>query len=134
MLSTLNRWVSTHKRSFSLFALIGGTTAILHLLLFSLLWTWLAFNYLVAVSIAYCAGVLVHFTLNRRFTFRSHGKNLSKHLKKYLTVTAFNFVVTLMIVNFIVKVLLLSPYWGVIFSIGATMMVGYILGRNWVFK
>lgn len=94
----------------------------------------MALNYLVAVAIAYCLAVFVHFTLNRRFTFRSHGKNLSNHLKKYLLVTAFNFVITLLIVNFIVKVLLLSPYWGVIFSIGATMMVGYILGRNWVFK
>ncbi len=134
MLSTLNRWVNTHKRSFTIFALIGGSTAILNMLLFSLFWTWLAFNYLIAVSIAYCLAVFVHFTLNRRFTFRSQGKNLSDHLKKYLLVMAFNFAVTLLIVNLCVKVLLLSPYWGVIFSIGATMLLGYSLGRNWVFK
>jgi putative flippase GtrA len=134
MLTTLNRWLDVHKKTFSLFVLTGATSAAVNIGLFAVFWSWLRFNYLVAVTLAYGFAVIVHFNMNRRLTFRCHGANFSSHLTKYIIMLTINFMITLLIVNFTVKGLHWSPYWSVVVSIGVTMMISYYLARNWVFK
>ena len=90
-------------------------------------------NYKIAVSIAYLASVLTHFIANRRFTFQSHGHNLWPHIAKYCSLVVINYLITLAVVHIIVVELFLSPYLGIVGSIIATVLVGFLLAKLWVF-
>jgi putative flippase GtrA len=134
MLATLNRLLIINKKSFFIYMLTGGMTAVLYLGLFSFFWRWMGMSYLLGVTLAYSIAVLFHFSVNRRYTFQRHGSNLTGHVKKYSVLLIINLIITLLVVNFSVKVLLLSPFIGAVFSIAVSMLVGYILARYWVFK
>jgi putative flippase GtrA len=134
MLTTLSQLFDTHKKTFFSFAIVGALATVLNLGLFSFFWEGLSLNYLTAVGMAYVLTVVFHFNVNRRFTFRSHAANLAIHAKKYLVMVLLNFVLTLLIVRFCVEVLQLSPYFGTAASIGATVCVGYVMAKFWIFK
>ena len=122
------------KRTFLFYCLAGGLSALVYFCFFSLLWQMIHMNYKIAVSIAYVMSVVVHFTMNRRLTFRGHGKNLRKHLMKYSVMILINYLITMLVVHMVVEKIHLSPYFGVVAAIGATVMSGYLMAKYWVFK
>lgn len=117
----------------SKFLTVGALSAVINFTAFAFLWNLIHINYQVAVSISYILSVIFHFTANRRFTFKSHGRNLHKHLIRYLVMATINYLLTLLVMHVVVEIFKFSPYFGVIASIGATVSVGYILARSWVF-
>lgn len=130
----LYQFLSAHKRSILSFLIVGALSAVVNFSSFGLLWNWLGLNYQIAVTIAYILSVIFHFVANRRFTFQSHGTHFFRHLPKYAVMILINYLITLLIVRISVEILHLSPYIGIILAIGATVNIGYLLSRFWVFR
>lgn len=120
-------------RALSLFLTVGALAAVVNFSSFAFLWNLVHINYQISVSISYILSVIFHFTANRRFTFKSHGRDLHKHLIKYLAMVSTNYLITLAVMYIVVEIFKLSPYIGVVASIGTTVGVGYILAKFWVF-
>ncbi len=134
MINQTLQYIFTNKRSIASFLTVGALSAIVYFSVFSLLWKVLEVNYNIAITIAYILSVIFHFNANRYFTFKSHGKKILQHLIKYFIMLLFNYAVTLVIVYIIVEHLYLSPYLGIVISIGTTMNTGYLLSRYWIFQ
>lgn len=116
------------------FCCVGALSAAVYLITFTLTWKICALNYKIAVTIAYFASIICHFTANRRFTFQSHGADLIQHLLKYSVMVAINYLITLAVVHVIVEDFGWSPFIAVIISIGSTVFTGYAMAKFWVFK
>ncbi|OGT34308.1 MAG: hypothetical protein A3C44_07555 [Gammaproteobacteria bacterium RIFCSPHIGHO2_02_FULL_39_13] len=116
------------------YCLIGGLSATVYFGVFALFFQGFHVHYQLAISFAYIMSVITHFTMNRYFTFAVNGKNLQKHIVKYVVMVMVNYVITMTIVYFIVSELQCSPYFGMVSAIGVTVLSGYMMARYWVFK
>jgi putative flippase GtrA len=128
------QFLITNKKSLLIFIIIGTLSAIINFSVFTVLWKFIGVHYQAAVSIAFMTAVVFHFLSNRRFTFESHGSDFFRHLKKYSLVTLINYIITMLIVRFTVEILHLSPYLGIVFSIAATLVVGFLMGKFWIYQ
>lgn len=122
------------RRTAFFYCLAGGLSAVAYFLLFSILWQEFHINYKISISIAYIISILVHFTMNRKVTFQHHEKNIHRQLPKYSAMVLINYLITMLVVHIIVIDFNLSPYFGVIFGIGLTVLSGYLMSKYWVFK
>ena len=122
-----------HKKSMSIFIMVGLLSAMVYFGSFTVFFKGLHCNYKVSVVIAYVMSVMVHFTSNRRFAFDSHHHCPFGQLPRYLTMIGISFLVTFAITCFVVEHLHLSPYWGMLISLGVTVNLNYFLARYWVF-
>lgn len=120
-------------RSAITFLTVGGISAAINFVSFAILWKYNHIDYKVSVTVAYILSVIFHFVANRRYTFKSHGNNLWGHLKKYIVMIIINYLITMFIMYIVTESLLLSPYYGIVLSIGATVGIGYFLAKFWVF-
>lgn len=126
---------SSELRAFSLFALFGLATAGVYFAALTFLLEVLKIDYRLAVSVAYFLGVVFHFVANKSITFKQHDlTDIQRQIARYLVLVAVNYALTLVIVIFAVEVLGFAPYVGVLLSMGATVISGYLLSRFWVFK
>lgn len=132
--STFNKYFVSDKRTITVFLTIGTLTTLLYFALFTVIWEILHIDYKMAVTISYLTALSFHFFMNRKITFQSsHGK-IAAHIIKYAVMAFVNYLITLAIVEFSVKLLLLSPYLGVLISVGTTVVTGYFMSKLWVFK
>src|SRR3990167_4707225 len=83
------------RRTITYYFTVGGLAALINFLIFALFYDTLSLNYKIAVSFGYVISTCFHFTANRYFTFRSHGKDLSSHLIKYLMMVSINYLITM---------------------------------------
>jgi putative flippase GtrA len=102
--------------------------------LMALLLNVLGLNYRVCVSVAYLVAIALHFLLNRHITFRAADSHAIRQAWRYLTMAAINYVVTLAVVSVVVDVLNWSVYIGLFLALVATIVVGYVLSKLWVFR
>lgn len=121
--------------AFLLFAIVGLATAGVNFIALALLLEMLKLDYRVAVSVAYIAGVVFHFVANKSITFKQRNLiDIHNQIARYLVLVAINYLLTIAIVIFVVEVLVFAPYMGLLLSMGATIVTGYLLSRFWVFK
>lgn len=130
----LKKYYQEHYQTLISFFMVGALSAVVNITIFSLIYDLINLNYQIAVSIAYILAVVVHYLANRKFTFKNKDQDYLKQISKYLIMIAINYFITLEIVKCVVEVFHLSPYLGIIASIGGTVITGYILSRFWVFK
>jgi putative flippase GtrA len=129
----LPRFITHNKKSILLFLTVGSLSAIVNLGSFTVLWKYMGVNYQVAVSVAYVLSVIFHFTANRNITFKSHRSHYLKQVPRYLTMILVNYLITLAVTHFVVEILHLTPYIGIIMAIGITVNTSYFMSRYWVF-
>ncbi len=127
------QYFADNKKTILLFIVVGTISAIVNLGSFSLLWNLAGINYQLAVSIAYLFSVIVHFSANRCIAFESKNTHFVRQMPRYLTMIFINYCITLMVTRFVVEVLSLTPYFGIILSIGVTINTSYFMLRYWVF-
>lgn len=127
-------FLKTNKFTILAFLTVGALSAGVYFLSFSICWKLLKLSYFYAVSIAYVLSVLFHFTANRNITFKCYEAKILPQTLKYLTMVMINYGITLLIVNIVVEILRLSPYIGIVCSIGATVGSGYLMSRFWIFQ
>lgn len=116
------------------FVAVGGLTALVYGGLTALFLNVLGMNYRVGVSIAYLTSIALHFSLNRHITFRAAGSRALPQVWRYLTMAGINYLATLIIVSIVVDGLHWNVYVGVVLAVLATIVIGYVLARLWVFK
>lgn len=113
------------------FLCVGGAAALVQLALVSALHEVARWPESIAVSIAYAGSVAFHFLANRWFTFGQQGGISWVQLRRYLTVAAVNYGLTLLIFT------ILAPHAGIYLAtagaILATTGFGYVTSRHWIF-
>jgi len=124
---------SLDLRALFIFLVVGALTALVYFASFAFLWNLNHINYKVAVSISYVLAVVFQFTANFKFTFKSDNRYLFKKIMRYLVMILINYFITLGVVHAVVENLLLSPYIGIVFSVGITVAVSYLLAKFWIF-
>lgn len=132
-LQNLKRFLR-ERYSLVVYLLVGCLTAAIYFSLFALLWQVLGVNYKLAVSVTYMLSVLFHFTMNRRFTFKAHGKDLVQQLLRYACMITINYFVTLAVMYLVVEILQVTPYAGVLLAIFVNVNTNFIMSRFWVFR
>jgi len=125
---------ATNVGLFSRFAVVGLATAAVYFGLFAILEGLLAWDYRLAVSLAYAAAVAFHFLAHRNVTFGAQDGRIGWQLIRYGTVVAINYAVTMVVTALFVEVFRLSAYVGVIAAVVITTICGYVLFRDWVFR
>ena len=126
-------FILLNRTSMLLFVIVGTSTAAIYFLTFGLLWNMLAINYRIGVSVAYILSTTFHFFANRHFTFKGQNIKLAHQLPKYLAMVVINYVVTLLIVSFVVEFLQFTPYLGICAAVSVTLVMTYLLSYFWVF-
>jgi len=116
------------------FGLVGGATAAIYFAVLTLNLELLRASYTLAVSISYVVSVIFQFAANKYFTFGSKTTRFGRQLPKYLVLLILNYLVTIVVVKFVVEILALSAYCGVLASVPLIMVIGYVLSRRWIFK
>ena len=124
---------TSHRRSIGAFLVVGAITAAIYYALTGILWGLLGAHYLAAVSVAYVSAVAFHFLANRRVTFDASRDSARRQLPRYVALAAFNYLVTLLVVDFAVRFAGLHVYVGATLAILATLATGYVGMRRWVF-
>lgn len=116
------------------FLVIGVLTACVYFILFTICWKWLGMNYKIAVTSAYIPAVSFQFLTNRSFAFKNRTDNITYQAIKFIMLLAINYVLTITIVTGAVIYLSVSPYLGMLLSLGVTMITGFLISKLWVFK
>lgn len=80
-----------------------------------------------------CYAVTFHFLANRYLTFKALHDNITKQFSKYSVMAVFNYFVTLLIVDFVVRVAALHLYVGIVLATLTTMLIGYTGMKRWIF-
>ena len=114
--------------------MVGSLTAGIYISLFTLLLKALNGNYQIAVSISYVVAVVLHFTANRKFTFKSRTNMLSQQLPRYLIMLVINYFITLTFMHVAIEVCHLPPYLGIVFTICATGVLNFLIYKFWIFQ
>lgn len=122
------------RQRFLKFELVGAATAAIYFLVLAFHLEVLGANYNLAVSIAYIVSVVFQFIANKRFTFKSETTSVLPQLSKFLVLLFINYLVTILVVRFVVENLGLTAYHGVLASVPLIMVVGYLLSKHWIFK
>lgn len=116
----------------SSFALIGLlTNGVLYGLYLWLTWQWL--SPIMAMSIAYVAGVALSFVLNGRITFAGRS-SAPLALVRFVAAYAVGYIFNAAGLLLAVAGMNIPHYWAQLFMIGATAVLLFILQRWWVFR
>lgn len=115
------------------FAIIGSMNTLLYFSLFALFWNYLHFNYLLATSFTYVITALFQFFSNRKLTFKASGK-ITPQIVKYITLLGINYIVTFILMRFVVAILYLSPYVGLFLTSISSATISFIFLKMWVFS
>src|SRR5687768_1861896 len=107
-------YIVDHRRQLAKFVCVGFLTFGINFGIFHLFYGLAKLDYRVSVSIAYVITVVCHFSLHRFFTFSAGEQQLVHNVGKYLGMLGLNYLITISMAWFVVAVLGLSPYWGVV--------------------
>ena len=122
-------------KAFLLFGFVGLTTAGVNIGTLAVLLETFNIEYRISSSVSYIIGVLFHFSMNKLITFNKRSMSgTGQQALKYLVLVLVNYMITLLLVVCSVETFHLTPYYGVAFSMGVTMITGYTISRFWIFK
>lgn len=116
------------------FLLVGVFTLLVNLAIFYLSIEIFDIDLTESVGIAYWITVLLHFMLNRQFTFRAENQSIVANIIRYSIMLLFNFLLTLVGLWITIQVLHLSPYFNVFFSTTTSAVSSYVLMKYFVFR
>jgi putative flippase GtrA len=128
------RYVLEHRRQLARFILVGAITFAINFLTFHLLYGVAKLDYRISVSLAYVITVISHFLLHRFFTFDAAEQQFVHNVGKYAAMLGLNYAITISMAWFVVEVLRLSPYFGVIASTLATASTSFFVMKYFVFR
>lgn len=119
---------------FVVFLGVGGATSILYFLLLYLFLYILKIQYLVGVSLAYFISIIFHYFTNRQVTFKATSESVKTQAKRYVLFAGFNYLITLGIVMTTVELFGASSFWAALLAVVITTGLGFLVGKQWVFK
>jgi putative flippase GtrA len=128
------RYIVDHRWQLTKFVVVGVLTFGVNFLMFHLFYGLGKLDYRVSVSLAYAITVLCHFSLHRFFTFEAAEQQLVHNAGRYVAMLGLNYAITLSMAWFVVEVLNLSPYFGVVGSTLATAGTSFFVMKYFVFR
>ncbi|MES2212646.1 MAG: GtrA family protein [Pseudomonadota bacterium] len=134
---TLLSWtvaLYTYCFRFLKFSLIGGLTAGIYFFCTMVLIEWLSLDYFISTAIAYLPATTFQFFVNKYYTFQQDNQRTLQAYRRYVALLMVNYVTTMCIIYLTVETAHLSPYLGMAAAVPATMLLGYVLSKNWVYK
>ncbi len=72
-------------KRFSKFCFVGGTTALIDLVLFNIIYSF-GVLFIIARSASIVLAVIYNFTMNRNFTFHANNECINKQFPKHITI------------------------------------------------
>ena len=114
------------------YILVGGSTALLELLLFLGLRRGIGFDVASANILAMGVATGANFLINRNWSFRSKGK-ISRSFILYISLILFNMVFTTWMITVLVSWGILD-FWAKFFMMGAATVWNFLLYRKVIFK
>lgn len=129
---TLN-YIVEHRRQLAKFVFVGLLTFGINFAMFHVFYGLAGLDYRISVSLAYVITVISHFLLHRFFTFEAAEQHMAYNAGKYLAMLVLNYGITLSMAWFVVEILGLSPYFGVIGSTLATACTSFFVMKYFVF-
>lgn len=127
------RYIVDHRLQLAKFVFVGVLTFGINFSMFHLFYGVGEIDYRISVSLAYVITVVCHFSLHRFFTFEAAGQELVHNVGKYLAMLGLNYGITITTAWFVVEVLGLSPYLGVVASTAATACTSFLVMKYFVF-
>jgi putative flippase GtrA len=134
MLARTIDYVATHRIQLARFVFVGFLTFGINISCFHFFYGLLAFDYKVAVSIAYAVTVISHFLLHRFFTFAAADQALIHHTWRYLLMLGLNYVLSIAVVCATVEIAKIAPYFGVVASTAVTAVTSFFVMKYFVFS
>jgi putative flippase GtrA len=127
-------YIVEHRWQLARFVFVGLLTFGINFSMFHLFYGLARIDYRISVSIAYAITVVCHFSLHRFFTFDAAEQQLAHNAGKYLAMLVLNYVITISMAWFVVEILGLSPYLGVVASTAATACTSFFVMKYFVFR
>lgn len=127
------RYLAEHRTQLAKFIGVGLVTFWINFLFFHVFYGLFHLDYRIAVSLAYVITVIFHFLLHRVFTFEAAEQHFGHNTGKYVVMLVLNYTITVVAVWFVVEVLRLSPYVGVVASTAATASTSFFFMKYFVF-
>lgn len=121
-------------KRFLKFGVVGAATAAIYFLILAFHLEVLRFSYTLSVSVAYIVSVVFQFIANRLFTFGTEKRSVLTQLPRYLVLLFINYLLTILIVRFVVDKIGWTAYHGVLVAVPFIMITGYSLSKFWVYK
>ena len=119
-------------RQFVRFAVVGFACFLLTLATFTVVDRSGA-HYLVAAVVGYAAGIVLGFTLNRRWTFEAADRPAGGQAARFLAVSAVGIACNALLLKLCVEVVDTPKTLGEIVSVALTAPVTFAINRVWSF-
>jgi len=116
------------------YLIIGGTTFLLYYFLLWCLFDFFSLNYAISVTCAYFFASAFHFLANRNVTFKVGNGKYKRQIYYYLLVAFLNYLIQFGAINLLYGFLGINIYISAFVGIFITVIVGFTLLNNWVFK
>jgi putative flippase GtrA len=114
------------------FCIVGGGVAVIDL---ATVWTASLFlPALIAVSLGYIVGVTCHFLLNKFWVFRCRSQQYGRQLALYLSQVALCWLMTVLIVSFVMACTVFSVVFARFIAIPPTTLFTFFFMRFVVFR
>ena len=110
----------------------GGSAAAVEFFVFMLLLGWVD-NTLVGNSISFLCGLMVSFTLNRKWVFGSQA-GVKKQFIEYFILAIINLILSNLAIYLLVDGLGVAAWIGKIFVMGAIAFNNYFIFSKFIFK
>lgn len=123
--------VRLYRSSGFRFLLVGGASVVVDAGLLYVLHGLTGLRLEPATALAFLAGFMVNFALNRQWSFASTGR-LRRQLAAYLALVAANLLVTVVLVRALTALGLMYLV-AKVFTTAALSVVNYLVSRKWIF-
>jgi putative flippase GtrA len=120
------------SKTFIIFCLVGVVSAVVDLSVLYILNNIFVETVIISVTLAFLVGLAANYILHTNITFCS--KASTTNATKFLCVVAFNYLLTLAVINFGVDSAGLGVIVSKIISLPIVAISGFILSKYWVYK
>ncbi len=122
------------KKEFIKFFLVGSTSSFVDLGLFYLFAIILTFHYQVSLVIAFLCSLVVHFSLNKKFTFKSKSKRIVLQISLFLLVVVIYLLLSMFLMFFFVEIIFLHKILSKVLITGLLFFVSFTLHKYLTFN
>ena len=133
MIKNFGKYLNKNSNFILRFILVGCVTFCLNICLTWVFYDGLNIDYKIAISIAYGFTVVMHFSLNKFFTFNSAKHSIVNDGIRYALMLLVNYLVTLVLSIIFVGMFGLSPYLSIMISTIVIASSSFLLMRHLIF-
>jgi putative flippase GtrA len=122
------------EKQFVRYIFVGGVATVVDWGTFYILNVLLRTHYQVSLVIAWLLGVLVHYTLNRLFAFRSKAKQVFKQIATHITISILSLGMSSLFMYILVELVSLFPMYARILITAIMIIFNYFMHRLFTFN